>query len=313
MIKLNQLIFLFSLFLFTTLLACTSNSKRTALEKRASKITNVNLVDNLNPQNTRKLISSESESLKIITWNIQNLGQSKNNAEIEFIVEVLKEFDIVAIQEVVAKDPAGAQKVAQIADELNRKGYKWDYRISNPTKSPSSYMSERYAFIWKTSKVDISGRAYLDDDLASEIFREPFIVNFKLKSKNKTFALVNFHSRKHNDKPELEIRYFNNYQERLNTDQLLIAGDFNVNEKHTVWDSFYQQGYSSAVKNSKTTLKQKCKKGYYLSHSIDNIYFSKKITLVNSGVLDFVENCDNLKEARKISDHLPVFLEFTLN
>ncbi len=48
----------------------------------------------------------------------------------------------------------GAQAVARLADELNRKGTKWDYVISDPTSS-SAYKTERYAFIWKTSKVTI--------------------------------------------------------------------------------------------------------------------------------------------------------------
>ena len=125
-------------------------------------------------KNSKKLVSTDAESLRLITWNIQDLGQSKDSTEIAFIVKTLKDFDIIVIQEVVAKHPAGVQKVAQIADELNRTGSKWDYRISDPTKSPSAYMSERYAFLWKTSKVSLKGRAYLDDELSSEIIREPF-------------------------------------------------------------------------------------------------------------------------------------------
>ena len=262
--------------------------------------------------NSTQLPRDSTKSHSLISWNIQDLGQTKNNEEIEFIVDVLKDFDIVVIQEVVAKHPAGAQKVAQIADELNRKGSKWDYRISNPTISPSSYMSERYAFLWKTSKVEIIGRAYLDAELASFIHREPFIAQFKSKSTGHNFHIINFHSRKHDDNPELEIQYFKDYQNRLNTEKLLIAGDFNLNERHSVWDDFYKKGYKPAVKNSKTTLKRKCSSGKYLSHAIDNIYVSKHIRFVNSGTIDYIQNCNNLIAARKISDHVPVFLEFSI-
>lgn len=258
------------------------------------------------------LKSDNSDFVKIVSWNIQDLGQSKNNEEIDFIVKVLKDYDLIAIQEVVAKHPGGAQKVAQIVDELNRKGSKWDYRISNPTKSPSVYMSERYAFIWKTSKLDIQGRAYLDEELEHVIYREPYIANFKLKSNQKPITVVNFHSRKHDDLPELEIQYFRNYNERLNTDKILIVGDFNLNEKHQVWSDFHHLGYNSALKNAKTTLKRKCKDDNYLSHAIDNIFYSKQINFINSGVIDYIKTCDNLIIARKISDHLPVFLEFSL-
>ncbi|GGG52251.1 endonuclease/exonuclease/phosphatase family protein [Bizionia arctica] len=248
--------------------------------------------------------------ISVASWNIQDLGQSKSTEEINFMANILKDFDIVAIQEVVAKHPAGAQKVAQLADELNRKGAKWDYRISDPTKSPSSHMSERYAFIWKTSKVSIQGRPFLDAELETKIYREPYIAKFKIKETNEDFFLVNFHSRKHDDKPELEIQYFKDYRERFNTNNMVIAGDFNLNERHAVWDSMYQQGFKSALEDSKTTLKRKCAINNYLSHAIDNIYYSSNISFVNSGVIDYIEVCESLEAARKISDHLPVFLEF---
>ncbi|WP_225034699.1 endonuclease/exonuclease/phosphatase family protein [Winogradskyella sp. SM1960] len=253
-----------------------------------------------------------SDTLKLITWNIQDLGQTKDDTEIAFMVNILKDYDIVAIQEVVAKHPAGAQKVAQIADELNRKGAKWDYRISDPTNSPSVYMSERYAFLWKTSKVDLKGRAFLDDEMASLMAREPYMARFNLKGSDTTFMVANFHSRKHNDQPELEIQYFKDYPKRFNTDKLIIAGDFNLNETHEVWDDLYNQGFTSAVRNQQTTLKRKCYMGNYLSHEIDNIYHSKEMTFQKSGVVDFVKRCENLDVARMISDHLPVFLEFTI-
>lgn len=305
--------YLLFLYICLTLIACSTNGNRTSLLATNSEDASVIHSDNLSFSNdTDNLIPTDSESLKLITWNIQNLGQSKDDTEIAFIVNILKDYDIVAIQEVVAKHPAGAQKVAQIADELNRRGSKWDYRISDPTKSPSVYMSERYAFLWKTSKVDLKGKAYLDDELESVIFREPYIAKFNIKNSDSTFHVINFHSRKYNDNPELEIQYFKDYQERLKTDKLLIAGDFNLNEKHIVWSDLYTQGFKSALTNQKTTLKQKCSNGNYLSHAIDNIYYSNQITDINSGVLDFVKNCENLTAARRISDHLPVFIAFNL-
>lgn len=263
-------------------------------------------------QKTNNLLSTDSELIKITSWNIQDLGQSKSNEEIAFMADVLKDFDIVAIQEVVAKHPAGAQKVAQLADELNRKGAKWDYRISDPTKSPSVYMSERYTFLWKTSKIDIVGRAYLDSELETNIYREPYIGKFKLKNENTEFYVVNFHSRKHDDHPELEIQYFKDYPKRLNSSNIIIAGDFNLNENHPVWNDLYQQGFKAALNNKKTTLKRSCNSEGYLSHAIDNMYFSNGFSLVNSGVIDYIETCINLDSARKISDHLPVFFHGTI-
>jgi len=307
-----RIVFL-SLISLVLLAACSSNYAKTQEENSLAYFETAkgNQVA-LNTYDSLKLGIKNSPHYTLATWNIQHLGQSKTDEDMVFMAEVLRDFDIVAIQEVVAKHPAGAQKVAQLADELNRKGAKWDYRISNPTNSPSVYISERYAFLWKTSKMDLVGRAYLDKDLETQINREPYIAKFKLKKENQTFFVVNVHSRTYKDQPELEIRHFKDYPSRLESNHIILAGDFNLNEQHAVWDELYQQGFESAVKNARTTLKHTCNSGNYLSHPIDNIYFSKEFSRVSSGVVDYIEHCENLEAARKISDHLPVFLEFNL-
>jgi deoxyribonuclease-1-like protein len=260
-----------------------------------------------------KLDTANKKTIKLLTWNIRDLGRTKDAEEIHQIANILRDFDIVAIQEVVAKDPAGAQAVAKIADELNRMGSKWDYSISNPTKSPSTNISERYAFLWKTSKVKIINKPYLDKELEDLCFREPYIARFKLKKGEETFYVINYHSRKHYDKPEEEIIHFKDYLDRLDSKRIFIAGDFNLNEKHEVWNPLYNLGFKPSLRNTPTTLKTKCKNNNYLNHSIDNIYYnSSHIQQIQSGTVDFVEECDNLSNARSLSDHLPVFLEFNI-
>src|SRR3954469_8731514 len=73
-------------------------------------------------------------NINICTWNLKDLGKSKSNEEIMFIANTVKDFDVVAIQEVVA-GYGGPQAVARLVDCLNRKGSKWDYTISDPTSS----------------------------------------------------------------------------------------------------------------------------------------------------------------------------------
>ena len=251
--------------------------------------------------------------LKVLTWNIQDLGGAKNSLEIRFIAQIIKNYDIIAIQEVVAKDPKGAQAIAKIVSELNRLGSKWDYSISNPTKSPSSYISERYAYIWKTSKLRLLQKPTLDVLLENVIEREPYLAKFEIIKNKKIVYFINMHARVYNRKPEIEIAHFKKYPKRLQTDAIFILGDFNLDENHTVWNPLYKMGFKPAIKNTATTLKIKCKNVSYVSHSIDNIYYyTNKITFVKSGVLDFVTSCANLESARKISDHLPVFLELTV-
>ena len=251
-----------------------------------------------------------TQSFNVLTWNIQDLGRTKDDTEVSFIAKILKEHDIIAIQEVVAKDPAGAQAVARIADQLNRMGDKWDYHVSDPTNSPSSRLSERYAFIWRASKIQMVGRPFLDRELQTYCIREPFIGQFKIKGNGTSLHIVNFHSRVHSDNPASEIKYFSQYQKRLQSDYVIIAGDFNLDENDPVWNELYNMGFSSSIKGSPTTLKRKCLNGLYLNHSIDNIYYDQDVLkLVTAGRVDFVGGCDFIDKARTISDHLPVYLE----
>lgn len=308
----RKIIHIFLSIIFALLfVSCESKSKRKSDE-------NSNNIPKTHISKNSKLFSVESKNktgnLKILTWNIQDLGKSKNIQEIYQIAQVIKDFDVVAIQEVVAIDPKGAQAVAKIADELNRMGYKWDYSISDPTNSPSSNISERYAFLWKASKLKLVSKPFLDSKLESVINREPYIAEFKLKKDSESFYLITIHAKVFNDKPEEEIIYFQEYPKRLQTENIVILGDFNLNEKHSVWDNLYQIGFKSSIQNAPTTLKRKCKKGKYLNYSIDNIYYNtSNIELINSGRIDFVNDCKNLKRARFLSDHLPVFLECKMN
>ena len=251
---------------------------------------------------------SQKEGLELISWNIQDFGRTKNSAELEQIAEIVRDADILVIQEVVA-GYGGAQAVAKLSDILNRKGSKWDYVISNPTNSPK-YVTERYALIWKTKHIKIKNRGYLIQELDALIDREPFLLDVFIDGKKVT--LINFHSRPHDHDPETEIAALTDYIVGNDTSPIILAGDFNVNEDHPVFDGFKHKGFMAALTDQKTTLKKACNGEGYLNHAIDNIFYSKDIRKADSGVLDFVRFCDDLDTARKLSDHLPVYLRFGL-
>ncbi len=250
-------------------------------------------------------IDSYCQSINFISWNIQDCGRTKDDSEILSIAQILKDADLVAIQEVVAVDPAGAQAISRLADQLNRMGSKWDYRISEPTNSPVKGQSERYAFLWKTSVLDMIHRPFLDSLLAAQIIREPFIGRFRQRSNQKQFIVVNFHSRRFDDHPEEEVKHFYAYSKRFDV-PVIIAGDFNMSEDEAVFEGLYKLGYHTAIVNQKTTLKQKCADGIYLNHAIDNIYVPTKMKIQYGEAIDFVKNCWALEYSRTISDHLPV-------
>lgn len=248
--------------------------------------------------------------VKVISWNIQNFGKSKSDAEINFIANTIKEFDIVAIQEVVA-GLGGAQAVARLAGELNRKGSKWDYTVSNPTSS-SAYKTERYAFLWKTSKVKKIGAAWLEQKYHLEIDREPYYCTFEYNSKQ--FTISNFHAITKSKQPETEIKFFKFLPDQYPDLNLLFLGDFNCPQSHTVFIPLRKMEYESVFFNQKTSLKKDCFDEDCLASEFDNIWYNKrKIKVISSKVILFYKSLLTFAEAKKISDHIPVALEFEVN
>lgn len=259
-----------------------------------------------------------AQSIELISWNIRDFGQSRDDQELKAIAQLLRDADIIAIQEVVAKHPGGAQAVARLADELNRMGSKWDYRVSDPTASSSPHKSERYAFLWKTSKVRMEGRPRLISELATLVEREPYLAHFTVKGV--PLHVLNFHSCSHAaDYPQrFEIAAIAQWLAQSATQNMLFAGDMNLAESDFAFDGLYDQSFVAALPPTvKTTLKMSCVNGNYLAGGEDNIFHQfRSFTLTGNGVLDFVtdEGCHLVKDLRTIySDHLPVWIEFSAN
>lgn len=247
--------------------------------------------------------------VSLVSWNLKNFGKSKTNEQIEYMANLLCDYDIVAIQEVVT-GLAGAQTVAKLVDELNRKGSKWDYVVSDPTKS-TGQRSERYAFIWKTKNIKIKGKPFLDPKYETEIEREPYIATFEYK--NKEFAVASFHAIPKGSNPEKEIKYLKFFPNEYPKIRFFL-GDFNLPQSNSVFNPLKELGFLPIFKNQKTSLKQECKNGECLANPLDHIFYQEsKISVVNKGVILFYKDFENLKEARKLSDHLPIYIIFKPN
>lgn len=248
-------------------------------------------------------------AITIISWNLKDFGNTKSDHELTFIIKILKDYDIIAIQEVVSGD-GGAQAIAKLHYKLNQTGTRWDYSISDPTSS-SAYKSERYAFFWKTGKVTKVGNSWLEKKYHLEIDREPFFTTFK--ADDKEFTVVNFHAITKNMQPETEIKYFKYLPSEYPDLNLIICGDFNLPQSHTVFIPLKTLGYKPTLVGQKTSLKTTCIDGDCLASEFDNIFYdAAKINFIKSMAILFYENFKSFEEARLISDHVPIYFEFTL-
>lgn len=255
------------------------------------------------------LASASGQAITLLSWNIQYMGATKDSTQIRFIAQTIRHADVVAIQEVVV-NPAGAKAVARLALELNTMGAAWDYVVSDPTSS-SPHRTERYAYLWKKSKVKLVGRPWLEDKFEQEIDREPFLATFDAKGKQ--FTMVNYHAITKKHQPETEIKYFRFFPETYPDLKLIFVGDFNLTQSHTVFNPLKKMGYAPALFNQKTTLRQKCLSDGGLASEYDNIFYLKsQLEVIETGIIPFHEQFDSLKHARKISDHVPVYIKAIL-
>lgn len=242
--------------------------------------------------------------ISICSWNIENIGSSKSNENLEYIANTIKKFDVVAIQEVVPNN-GGAQTVAKLADILNRKGAKWDYAISNPTTG-SKYKTERYAYLWKTAQLKKVGEAWLEEKYQQEIDREPYYCTFQYKGKN--FTLSNFHAITKKLQPETEIKYFKFLPKQYPEYNLIFLGDFNCPQSHSVFGPLKSMGYKPVLQNQKTSLKKQCNDSNCLASEYDNIFIDiSKVEVISSGVIHFYLDFESIQKTKEISDHIPIW------
>lgn len=249
-------------------------------------------------------------TLSVLSWNLKDLGISKSTTDIEMIARIVEPYDVIAIQEVVA-GPGGPAALRRLVNQLNRARVKWKFEISDVTSGTSAHKAERYAFLWQDSRVSRSGNGWLDGYYEGQIEREPFFCRFV--AGGKTVTLVNFHAITKSAHPETEVKYFRYLPGLYPADNLIFCGDFNLPESHSVFNPLKSASYSPALIKQKTTLRQKCLGTGCLASEFDNFYYdASKVSLKAAGVIHFYRLFSDIKEARKISDHIPIFAVYQI-
>ncbi len=262
--------------------------------------------------NTVKVQKKQPESISVLTWNIANFGHTKSDQEVNYMAKKIVGFDIIALQEVVGKS-GGADAVIRLAYSLDSlcESCEWAYAISLRTTG-SPYQSERYAYLWKRSKIRHIGMARLDENYRDKIEREPFLATFEVGAKR--FTLVSFHALPKSRQPETEIKYLKYFPDKYPDKHLIFLGDFNIPYTHSVFNPLKEMGYRPALIDQKTSLRQECFKGDCLASMYDNIFYpSTYVKKEASGIVHFYKDFNgDMKAAKHISDHTPVFLKFSL-
>ena len=243
----------------------------------------------------------DSKELRILSWNIQNLGKSKmaNDSVMIFISSLISSYDIIAVQEISVSE-FGSQAIAKLDDLLDRSGISWDYVISNPTSGSGS---ERYAYLFRKDKVQLVAHS-LEAKLASVVNREPYIGRFLVDGNE--YILGNVHLVPKDKNPSLEVKELVSLESKYKDKKFILMGDFNLSESDRSFDGM-KRWCNVGFRRERTSLKMK-EGGDWLNEEYDNFFISKGVKVSSSGVVHFYKNFDNLRSARRVSDHCPIFI-----
>lgn len=263
-----------------------------------------------------------AQTIKVATWNLRDLSTSSRNDFERFQISyLLRDFDLIAIQEV-----NDAQVVQDLVHWLHVLGHNFSFEVSEISGSGGE--GEHYAFLWRTGIVEQAGAAFLaSDDVA--VARPPYIGRFR--TGDLAFTIISTHVCSGCGGLNLpgrrgEVAQLTTVFQTLaeTTDEpVLLMGDFNLNPS---------DGGFSALRTFASPLldcsnEDICKAVFPTTtretNSFDNIWMDAQASLKFTGNGDIVQfdetlfedpggDSDHYREqyARfAVSDHRPVWIE----
>ena len=257
---------------------------------------------------------SEQAELKLAAWNIRIMSNnSRTDAELMEIAEILVDYDFIAIVEL--RDEAVLKRTQRI---LSRMGAVYDYQFS---PAVGRGVKERYAFLYKPELVSVirPGELYPDAaDGRDDFMRDPYWATFRAGEFD--FSVIAVHvvwgetvaERKAEVKTLADVYRYVQDANGAEEDVLLL-GDFNRNPTDT-------ESYRPLMAiPSMTHLFQFPQKSHIRDSSLyDNIFFQEnyvKEYLNRSGIDKFDEIAfgnDDKAASLAVSDHRPVWAVFSI-
>jgi endonuclease/exonuclease/phosphatase family metal-dependent hydrolase len=254
---------------------------------------------------------ARGEAIRVATFNIQVFGTSKLGKPdvVEALVKIVGQFDVVAIQEVRAADPT---VVNQFVSLINATGRRYDAVVGPRLGRTSS--KEQYAFIFDTTRIEVDpSSVYTVDDPDDLLHREPLVAGFRVRGPPPeqafTFTLINIHTDPDETDQELDalddvFRAVRN--DGRHEDDIILLGDLNVDDSH-LGELGMTSDITWVIAGTPTNTRR--------TRQYDNVLFQRQATVEytgRAGVFDFASEFQlSMDAALEVSDHLPVWIEFS--
>jgi exonuclease III len=277
-------------------------------------------------------------NLLVLSWNIRMLGglhpefgenpdsPKRNLRALAAIAEIVKRFDVVAIQEIRRETTA----IRTLVDDFL--GPQWGLILTDVTAGRSGN-SERLGFVWDRRRLRPSGLAgeivvppTPEGDPARQFDRTPYIVAFEVGRTR--FSLVTAHIR-YGDTPDDRIPELEAFAEftanelrdraRINDQEIgtvLALGDFNIERRgdNPLFDAFVSRGLvvPEELRDLQTTFGTEPKHydqiAWFMGDDMRLPYTGR------AGVVDFngavFQELTPLEMTYRVSDHFPLWAEF---
>lgn len=257
-------------------------------------------------------VQRNGETIRIASFNIQVFGDSKASKPhvMEKLAIIIRNFDVVAIQEIRSKNTS---LIPNFVELINATGRHYDYVIG--PRLGRTVSKEQYAFIFDTQSIEVDRRQlYTIEDPDDLLHREPLVGWFRVRGPPEreafTFTLVNIHTDPDETKQELNALddvFLAVQNDGRGEDDVIVIGDLNVDERH-LGELGQLPDIAWCITGIPTNTRG--------NHSYDNIVFNARATrefVGVAGVFDFMRKFNmSLQEALEISDHLPVWAEFSI-
>jgi deoxyribonuclease-1-like protein len=238
------------------------------------------------------------------------------------LARIVANFDLVAIQEVQSPQ---AMPVPRLVDLINRSGGRYDATVSEPI-GHTTYR-EQYAFVWDTTRIRmLPESAYVVRDNPypdNRMHRPPMVASFETRTAAVMgrppfrFTIINVHTDPSQVSPKgdsnemdvlddvfLRVRDYE-FQVRQVMNVLLV-GDLNVSTAN-LGQLGQIPGILSVVGNTPTNTAG--------NKTYDHILLDQTITTEYTGVFGVIDYERDYglssEEAKRVSDHRPVWAEFS--
>lgn len=247
------------------------------------------------------------------SFNMQRLGPSKLKDPwvMERFAEIIRQFDVISLQEITSSD----QRTLPILVELvNRSGGRYSYTISPRIGRESTGYYEQYAYVFDTSRVQSSPEvSYVVSDPGDTLHREPFCGRFQTIAAGYqpfSFTLISIHTDPDEIGHELDVLadvYRSVRQYEYPEDDIMLLGDLNAPPKGL--KALGQiPDLVPLIQNMFTNTRQNKILDNILVDRIQTREFTGRAGIISLEKMFSLQ----MKDAERISDHVPVWAEFTI-